>query len=283
MLICTTIASLRNALRHQPPFDKKLGFVPTMGALHQGHIQLVNACSNTATFTVASIFINPTQFNDPADFARYPKSLEQDIDMLEKAGCDLLFIPTVQEMYPDGLQEQPSYNLGPIEILLEGKYRPGHFQGVCVVVHKLLSLVRPGLLFMGQKDFQQCMVVSRMLEITRLPVEMKMIPTVREPDGLAMSSRNRRLTPMQREIASAIYQQLISIKAQYKHADLRLLEKEAAAALLEAGFSSVDYVSIANARTLQPLPGYLPTVGCVVLVAAYLGAIRLIDNLPLVS
>jgi len=262
-------------------FWQKCGFVPTMGALHEGHISLIRQSRINSSITVASIFVNPSQFNDQADFAKYPVTLDKDIKMLEESGCDVLFLPDLDEIYPDGWHQSENYDLGSLEKLLEGYYRPGHFQGVCQVVHRLLDMVKPAAIFMGQKDFQQCMVVKRLIELKNLPVKLHTCPTLREPDGLAMSSRNMRLNSEQREIATAIYREMMRIKnapGNYLPAEL---EKRAVENLLEAGFRKVDYVSIAIPATLEPLDGWNREGGAVVLVAAFLGEVRLIDNLLL--
>jgi len=262
-------------------FWQKCGFVPTMGALHEGHISLIRQSKINSSITVASIFVNPSQFNDQADFAKYPVTLEKDIRMLEECGCDILFLPGVEEIYPDGWRNPESYDLGSLENLLEGTYRPGHFQGVCQVVHRLLDIVKPAAIFMGQKDFQQCMVVKRLIELKNLPVQLHTCPTLREPDGLAMSSRNMRLNNMQRETATAIYREMTRIKNDLALFPFRDLEKKATENLLKAGFSKVDYVSIAIQGTLEPLETGNNDTLAVVLVAAFLGEVRLIDNLLL--
>jgi pantoate--beta-alanine ligase len=257
----------------------KSGFVPTMGALHQGHISLINTARKNSDITICSIFVNPSQFNNPSDFEKYPKTVGRDIQMLEEAGCDILFLPDVDEIYPNGWKNEQSYPLGSLESLLEGYYRPGHFQGVCQVVHRLLDLVQPAAIFMGEKDFQQCMVVSRLIELEKLPVALVTCPTLREPDGLAMSSRNLRLTPEQRLLAPAIYREMQLIKADLNTQLLRTLEVKAAENLLQSGFKSVDYVSIADPATLLPIQNWEPGMPVVLLVAAFLGEVRLIDNL----
>jgi pantoate--beta-alanine ligase len=281
MRIIQTISGLRNALQSLPVFSQQLAFAPTMGALHQGHINLVLAAKAAANTVVVSIFVNPTQFNDPSDFAKYPKSLEADIDMLEAAGTDILFIPNVDEMYPNGLENGPHYPLGQLETLLEGAYRPGHYQGVCRIVHQLLDVVKPGQLYMGQKDFQQCMVIQHMLGHLQMPVALHIVPTMREPDGLAMSSRNRRLTTENRVKAVTIFEQLNWIVQASNTMPFRQLEEEASRQLLAAGFGPVDYISIARAATLEPAENYRQDEQLVVLAAAFLGEIRLIDNMLL--
>jgi pantoate--beta-alanine ligase len=226
--------------------------------------------------------VNPTQFNNAADFQKYPITIAQDITLLADAGCDVLFLPAVAEIYPQGTANLPHYNLGPLENLLEGKYRPGHFQGVCQVMERLLRGVQPANLYMGSKDYQQCLVVQQLLLQLPLPIQMHAMPTLRQANGLAMSSRNQRLSAAEADAAGAIYQQLQRLQMLLPAGTPpRQLEATATAALLAAGFSAVDYVSIANGRTLQPLDAYDPQVPAVGLVAAFMGEVRLIDNLVL--
>lgn len=249
-----------------------------MGALHAGHISLITISKKPTSLTVCSIFVNPTQFNDPGDFQKYPVTIEKDIFLLEKAGADVLFLPEVREIYPAGTAGLEHYELGSLETLLEGKYRPGHFQGVCQVMHRLLNIVRPDDLFMGSKDYQQCMVIQRLLTIMGLPAILHRCPIVREPDGLAMSSRNIRLTPAQRKNAVAIYKALNLIKQGWPAADAgALIDK--ATALLETADFRVDYISIADGDTLEPLSGRRDNA--VALIAAFQGEVRLIDNMTL--
>ena len=187
-----------------------IGLVPTMGALHQGHISLLEKSKQLSSITVSSIFVNPTQFNNASDFEKYPITIEKDIDMLEAAGCDMLFLPSVFEMYPYGTAKLPNYNLGFLETVLEGKFRPGHFQGVCQVVDRLLNIILPDLLFLGQKDYQQCMVIGKMKELVKINTQIIICPTLREPNGLAMSSRNLRLTSDEKKKASKISMIILS-------------------------------------------------------------------------
>jgi len=207
----------KDELRHYLDTTKQqgatIGFVPTMGALHEGHLSLIHTSKAQSSLTVCSIFVNPTQFNDPADFEKYPITIEKDIQMLIAAGTDVLFLPAVAEMYPEGITAPAShYDFGALETVLEGAHRPGHFQGVGRIVHKLLDIVQPHKLFMGQKDLQQCLVVNRLLQLIDSPAEMVICPTLREPDGLAMSSRNMRLSPDERKNAVALYKALSYIK-----------------------------------------------------------------------
>ena len=208
--------------RSQRKQGKKYGFVPTMGALHAGHISLINDSKKASDLTVCSIFVNPTQFNDPKDFEKYPITIEKDIAMLEAAGCDILFLPEVAEMYPGGTSTSIHYELGYLETILEGHYRPGHFQGVCMIVHRLLDIVKPDNLYIGQKDYQQSMVIKKLIELTGMKelVDLNISPTLREAGGLAMSSRNMRLTEQERVKATAIYKTLHLIKEQLKTGEL---------------------------------------------------------------
>lgn len=279
MIIVKTRKALQRALAKYTAFSPHIAFVPTMGALHDGHISLVKAALEQAETVVVSIFVNPTQFNDAADFQHYPVSLEQDIDMLTAAGADVLYLPAVADMYPDGTAHLEQYPLGTLENLLEGFYRPGHFQGVCQVVRRLLEHVQPGLLLMGQKDYQQCMVVRQMIEYTQLPVHMQLAPTMREPSGLAMSSRNRHLTPAELEASIALYKALQHMAAQARTQSIESLEAAAVTALLKAGFHKIDYITLANAQTLAPVTNQQEEP-MVAIAAAFIGAVRLIDNLP---
>lgn len=279
MIIFHHAADLKKYTDKVGDFWNESGFVPTMGALHSGHLSLIKTAQITSRVTLASIFVNPSQFNDPEDFKKYPKTIGADIRMLEEAGCDILFLPDITEMYPNGWQHTEPYNLGSLENLLEGFYRPGHFQGVCQIVHRLLEIVEPACIFMGQKDFQQCMVVQQLIALKNLPVQLHTCPTLREADGLAMSSRNVRLSMVERTIAPAIYREIQLIKKDLSSMPLRALEARAVKNLVESGFSSVDYVSIATPATLKPLDEWEEGLPTVILVAAYLGEVRLIDNI----
>jgi len=281
MILFKRAGDLTRWLDQQRHSGKTIGFVPTMGALHAGHISLITISKKSAGVTVCSIFVNPTQFNDPKDFQKYPITLEKDIALLEQSDTDVLFLPEVGEVYPDGTAGLEHFDLGRIETLLEGQYRPGHFQGVCQVMRRLLDVVRPDDLFMGQKDYQQCMVLQRLLELRGMQTRLHRCPILREPDGLAMSSRNVRLTPEQRLKAPAIYKALLSIKAGWQPGQTsgQALIATAMEILEEAGFR-MDYVSIADATTLEPLASRHPAPA-VALIAAFLEEIRLIDNMVL--
>ncbi len=256
------------------------GFVPTMGALHNGHLALVSKARNENQLVICSIFVNPTQFNDPKDFDKYPSTIENDIFVLENAGCDVLFMPSVADIYPEGIKPARHYNLGALENTLEGKYRPGHFQGVCQVVNRLLEIVLPHKLYLGQKDLQQCLVLKKMVALESTKTEIVICPTQREPDGLAMSSRNLRLNETDRKKAPAIHKALLSIKNTILTGDTEAFKKNAAGQLMNEGFK-VDYVEIANADTLEIVKKWDGKTRLAALAAAYLDEVRLIDNIIL--
>ena len=281
MIIFKTIAGLQQYIENQRIAENTIGFVPTMGALHHGHLSLIKTCRQRHTVTVCSIFVNPTQFNDPTDFNKYPVTIEKDCLMLEQEQTDILFLPTVNEMYPFGKVLNKEYDLGKLEAILEGAYRPGHFQGVCQVVERLLTIVKPDEIFIGQKDYQQCLVIKKLVEIMEKPITVNIIPTLREVDGLAMSSRNMRLNAAERQIAPAIYKQLSVIKEKIKQASIAELKAAAEQQLLNAGFTNVDYVEIAEAGNLKPQESFDPNKKTVALVAAFINEVRLIDNLLL--
>jgi len=282
MIIFRTPADIHTFLLTKKSEKKMTGFVPTMGALHSGHIGLIKRARLENDLVICSIFVNPTQFNDPKDFEKYPATIEKDIVGLEKAGCDLLFLPSVDAIYPSGVKPVINYNLGYLESILEGKFRPGHFQGVCQVVHHLLEIVIPNMLYLGQKDFQQCMVIKKMIELYNIDTDIVISATQRETDGLAMSSRNTRLTKAEREIAPAIYGGLRFIEDNIKSENIDLLKETVKAQLTNKGFK-VDYVEIANANNLDIFHEWDGKTTVVVLIAAYLNDVRLIDNLLLTT
>lgn len=281
MILFREAKALHDYLNAQRKTGRSCGFVPTMGALHEGHLSLAKTCSRQNDICVVSIFINPTQFNDRKDFEKYPVTIEQDIRMLVNAGCDLLFLPPEEEIYPRG-EEYTSrhFDLGYLEQLLEGKYRPGHFQGVCMVVSRLLDIVVPNRLYLGQKDYQQCLVIRRLIHLKKMDDKTELIicPTLREPDGLAMSSRNRRLNASEREHAASIYACLNDIKDKWCTAAPALLLQNAGSRLLKEGFR-VDYVAVADAHDLRPVEECRDGQAVVALIAASVGEVRLIDNL----
>ncbi len=280
MILFKKSEDLLNWLNIQKKEGKTIGFVPTMGALHEGHVHLINACRTVTSLCISSIFVNPAQFNDARDFEQYPVSLEKDIDMLARAGTDVLFLPSETEIYRQGRAGLETYDLGGLESILEGRYRPGHFQGVCQVMSRLLSLVEPDDLFMGQKDYQQCLVVQKLIRELRMRVRFHIVATVREADGLAQSSRNRRLTPDQRKSAVAIFQALLEIKEKLKPGNIGPVLKDAGEKLESAHFKT-DYICIAETADLHIIQNWDGKEKVVALIAAYRGEVRLIDNMLL--
>lgn len=274
MFIFKRITDLQDFLQNHT----NIGFVPTMGALHEGHISLIHSSSKSCQITVCSIFVNPTQFNDPKDFEKYPITLEKDIEMLEMAGCDVLFLPQTAEMYPAGIQTIRQYNLGYLNTILDGAFRPGHFNGVCAIVHQLLLAVKPQHLFLGEKDFQQCMVIRQLVDQEHLPVQVHAMATLRMKSGLAMSSRNQRLSENGLQKAASLYQVLKEIgtgKHQHSFSDLRT---KALQKLENEGFET-EYLVLADVNTLHFLDDFNQAVPMVVLIASKLESVRLIDNL----
>lgn len=271
---------LENFLLQQKVKKIEIGFVPTMGALHAGHRSLLQESLRQDDLTVCSIFVNPTQFNDPDDYEKYPSTPLEDIQLLESAGCQVLFLPALPEIYPEGLSQLRQYELGFLETVLEGKFRPGHFQGVCQVVHRLLNIVMPDRLYLGQKDFQQCLVIRKLLSLVHLEnkVSLQIMPTIRETDGLAMSSRNKRLSPQARAVAPEIYRTLCYIKQNIQPGNTRELMQQGMTKLEKAGFK-IDYLQLASADTLHPIEVWNGEENLVVLTAVFLEGIRLIDNL----
>jgi len=263
---------------------QSVGFVPTMGALHEGHVSLLEESLKKGDFTVVSIFVNPTQFNDKNDFDTYPSSIGDDTLMLEKAGCDAVFIPSVEEIYPETSQNSPVYDFGYMDTILEGSHRPGHFKGVGQVVARLLEIISPDKLYIGQKDYQQCMVIKNLAK--QVPglrdIDIIICPTVREPDGLAMSSRNRKLTIAQRAAAPLLYQCLVSITAKAGLQDFSIVQKECLDILKDKGFVP-EYVTLADADNLTLLDNYDINRPMIALIAAKIGNVRLIDNMLLDS
>lgn len=277
MILFKKAAELTEYLTIQQKKGIKTGFVPTMGALHNGHISLINTAKKENNLTICSIFVNPTQFNDPNDFKQYPKTIENDIYLLEKEGCDIVFLPSVEEIYPAGAVTL-TYDLGFLETVLEGKFRPGHFQGVCQVVHRLLTIVHPDKLYLGQKDYQQCMVIKKLMELTDTPTQLVICATQREQSGLAMSSRNMRLSEEEKQNAINIYKALSLIKNNIQPGDVQKLKEKATQYLTDKNFK-VDYIEIADATTLELINNWNGKTPLVTLAAAFLHTVRLIDNI----
>jgi pantoate--beta-alanine ligase len=255
--------------------NKTVGFIPTMGALHNGHISLIKQAQQISTEVVCSIFVNPTQFNDPKDLEKYPRPITADIAMLEQAGCDILFNPAVDDMYDDN--EKWHLDIGPLEHLLEGKFRPGHYQGVMQVVNKLFNIVKPDIAFFGQKDYQQFMVISKMVDLLKMPVKLVMCPILRDADGLAMSSRNIHLTADDRQHALILSRTLNWVKANFNNSNIPQLQQQAGQMIAAEPGIGLEYFEIVDGVTL--LPATPDAKNVVALVAARAGKTRLIDNM----
>ncbi|MCF0058358.1 pantoate--beta-alanine ligase [Dyadobacter sp. CY356] len=278
MEVFTSIHSLKNFLSVQRLQNKSIGLIPTMGALHEGHISLIETASTENDITVCTIFVNPTQFNNPEDLAKYPRTLEEDCKMLETAGCSAVFAPTVDEMYPE--QTMLTMNFGLLETVMEGASRPGHFNGVGIVVSKLFNIVQPHKAYFGQKDLQQVTVVKRLVADLSFNLELIVCPTVRENDGLAMSSRNRRLNEAERAHAPIIYKILVDAKEKILSGVDIEETKEAVQRefLVLAGFE-LDYFEVVNIKTLQPIHTLGAAGTTALCIATFLGPVRLIDNI----
>lgn len=272
----TMINAVREAVAAARCAGKTIGFVPTMGALHEGHAALVRAARGTSGFAVVSIFVNPTQFGPDEDFARYPRTLEADQKVCSDAGADLIFAPSVEEMYPE--QSVTFVEVKELDTVLCGASRPGHFRGVCTVVLKLFNIVGPDVAHFGAKDFQQARIIRQMTRDLNVPVEVRIEPTVREADGLALSSRNRYLSASERAAAPRLYRALQAVRerALAGEIDVARLESALRTDLEVIPGARVDYARIVDADTLRPI-GRLDRPA-VALVAVYLGTTRLIDN-----
>ena len=281
MVIFKKINDIKSYLSAQTANSNKIGFIPTMGALHAGHISLVQKAKENSAVSVCSIFVNPTQFNDKKDLEKYPSSIDADIELLLNAGCEVLFLPDVEEIYPGGESHTRTYDFGYLDTILEGAKRPGHFKGVGQVVGRLLEIIEPNELYIGQKDYQQCMVIRKLATMMGLKdLNILICNTVRESDGLAMSSRNRRLTEPQRAVAGLIYQCLVSIQSKQSISTFAIVKKECEDLLIAKGFVP-DYISLADARDLALLEDYNRETPMIALIAAKIGEIRLIDNMLL--
>ena len=279
MKICRTIDEMRFASRGARQNQRRLGFVPTMGALHAGHISLVRAARRQCDAVAASIFVNPTQFGPTEDFSKYPRNFERDREMLEAEGVDILFAPSTEEMYPPGASTFVT-----VEGLSEklcGRSRPGHFRGVTTVVSKLFNIVEPDLAFFGQKDSAQAVIIQRMVRDLNLDVEIVVCPIVREPDGLALSSRNAYLDPRQRKQATVLYRSLMRVQslADRGERDSARLVAAALDVFKQEPEVRLDYFEIVDRDTLDPVAS--TSKGALVAVAAFVGTTRLIDNIVL--
>jgi pantoate--beta-alanine ligase len=260
---------------------KRVGFVPTMGALHEGHLSLIRTSKSRSDITVCSIFVNPTQFNDKKDFEKYPIQIDKDLEMLLEAKCDVVFVPNLEEIYPNGTLDKTTLDLGFIGETLDGEHRPGHFDGVLQVVKRLLDIVQPDFLFLGQKDYQQCMVLNKLVEHYELPVIVDICATLREVDGLAMSSRNARLNSDERIAAVKLSKALFYIKDNIGSESIQQLIDNQIKWLSEDELIKVEYLTIVNGKTLESIDIYQENIPLTAFIAAKVGQVRLIDNVIL--
>jgi pantoate--beta-alanine ligase len=278
------ISTIKEAKQWLKPYQKKnlkIGFVPTMGALHEGHLRLIRQSENENDITVCSVFVNPIQFNNPDDLAKYPRNISLDARLLMSNGCDMMFCPAIEEMYPDVKTENIDLEFGLLDKVMEGKFRPGHFKGVVIVVKKLLDIINPTSAYFGKKDFQQLMVITRMKKELGLKTDIIACETVREDDGLAMSSRNLRLTIGERQVARRIFEVLCKVREKGTKTPVWELREWAIKKIQEDSRFRVEYFEIADRETLVPLENWGQASQAVALTAVFLGDVRLIDNVEL--
>lgn len=274
-----TIAALQEALHEKRMQKQSIGFVPTMGALHEGHLDLMRRAKAENDVLVVSIFVNPIQFNNKEDLEKYPRILDADSALLEKIQCDFLFAPSVEEMYPHQIKD--TYDFGALGTVMEGAFRPGHFNGVAIVVRKLFEIVEPSKAYFGEKDFQQLAIIKMMVQQLGMPVEVVPCAIVRESDGLAMSSRNMRLTATERTLAPKIYEVLRKAVQLRNVLSPEELRKYVRTQLEQEKTFMIDYVEVAEDVLLQPFKHWNDVGGALIFVAIFLGQVRLIDNMRL--
>ncbi len=277
MIIIDSVAELKEYLNER---KGKIGFVPTMGALHDGHLSLVKTAMKKSDVVVVSVFVNPTQFNDKGDLDKYPRTLDKDAGLLSSIGTNVLFAPTEKEVYPPGLSTKVKIDLGQLDKVMEGQFRPGHFEGVLEVVNRLLTIVDPDYLFMGQKDFQQFTIIHHMINVLNIKTQLVVCPIKREANGLARSSRNERLSPESRNTAGQIYKALKSIKRRRKIRTFDELTIYAEKKFNRPPFK-MEYIAFVDGYTLQPVLSILDSTYIVVCIVVWVDDVRLIDNIIL--
>lgn len=277
MLVVKEVTKLLSLIQSEKALGKTIGFVPTMGALHAGHLSLVEFAGQESDFVVVSIFVNPTQFNDKNDLLNYPRTLETDLEQLAGTDCKLVFVPEVSMMYPE--EDSRQFNFGELETVMEGKHRPGHFNGVAQIVSKLFDMVKPDKAFFGLKDFQQLAIIKLMVNELDLSVKIVPCPTMREKDGLAMSSRNQRLTKAQRENASHIYRTLLEARNKAGEMSVKELKNWVGQKIDENKFFKTEYFEIVDEEQLKPVSSWDEPINKVGCVAVFCDKVRLIDNI----
>lgn len=280
MKIFNEIGPLRTYLKEITTNGRTVGLVPTMGALHEGHISLVEASKKANDITISTIYVNPTQFNNPSDLQKYPRTLEQDAAMLEKVSCDILFCPADGEMYPD--KSLIKFDFGHLDKVMEGEFRPGHFSGVALVVSKLFHICEPTRAYFGQKDWQQLTIIKRLVSELKFNIDIVCIPILREADGLAMSSRNRRLTPELRKQAPVIHQSLkFASELLRTGGEVATVKKAVKEAIESQTELRLEYVEVTDPVNLTPMNRVDKSAEAIIFVAAFAGEVRLIDNMYL--
>tara|TARA_B100000900_G_scaffold338490_1_gene300706 strand:+ start:195 stop:1043 length:849 start_codon:yes stop_codon:yes gene_type:complete len=280
MQVHKNVKSLKENISALKEKNLTIGFVPTMGALHEGHLSLIKCAKEKSDFVVVSIFVNPTQFNNSEDLENYPITLHEDIKLLEDEQCDILFCPEISEIYPKG-NITKKYPLNGLDKTLEGEKRPGHFDGVCTVVHHLFDIVTPDKALFGEKDFQQLAIIKHLVKKLALEIDIVSCPTVRDSDGLAKSSRNKLLSASEREKASLIYESMKKAKCLFPEKEILDIKRMVKNEIDRCKEMTLDYVEIVNPENLKPLEKINALEKAHILIAAYLGNVRLIDNMPL--
>lgn len=275
-----SVAELQATLNKHKATGKTIGFTPTMGALHNGHLTLMQQSKNENDISVCSIYVNPTQFDNKEDLEKYPQTLETDTALVQTIGIDYVFAPNNTEVYPNGMEESIEVDLNGLDEVLEGAHRPGHFAGVVQVVHRLLDIVQPHNLYMGQKDFQQFTIIQQMLDALEMPIDLVVCPIAREDSGLARSSRNERLSTLDRARAGIINQSLLEIKENLNNYSVQALLRNAKARLTWS-WTNLEYVDIIDGKTLLSVAKQEEHDYLVAVVAVWIGGVRLIDNLVL--
>lgn len=284
MQIFESIKSIRQYLDQQQQKGHSSGFVPTMGALHQGHLHLIEHARRDNDISVCSVYVNPTQFNNAQDLKKYPRNLEQDAALLEKAGCDALFCPSDKDMYPDGRAHTLQLDFGPLGNVLEGKFRPGHFSGVGQVLAKLFHIVRADRAYFGQKDLQQCSIVSKLIRDLFFDVQLVIVPTVRESNGLAMSSRNVRMSAAGHDLAANLFEALQAVKKGLEEALPAAVARQKGLAILqEHPEIQLEYLEVVDSKSFTEIRKSKQAAQIAVCIAAYVEGVRLIDNLLVFS
>ncbi len=280
MLIFTTSEAIQAHLISVLKQGKKIGFVPTMGALHKGHMSLIDQSLSDGNYTVCSIFVNPTQFNDKSDLENYPRTPEKDLKMLEDAGCNAVFMPSVEEIYPQ--EDNRTFEFGHLDRVLEGAHRPGHFNGVAKVVSILFSIIKPDVAYFGSKDYQQVMIIRSLVDQLQIPVNIVPCAIIREADGLAMSSRNMRLSDEERKAAVILPKLLNDASDMKTRGDtLQHIKQYVVNELKKNSIYKLDYFEICDPNTLLALEEISPGMDAIALIACFVGKIRLIDNLKI--